>query len=98
MRFASQLFILPPKNIHMVPPLNTGHPFKKDHVITFMTDVRPYSLKELCNLYNVHNKTLYRWMEPFSADIGSRHGRFYTVLQVEIIFIKLGVPYVIKER
>jgi hypothetical protein len=31
-------------------------------------------------------------MVPFAMQIGEKNGRYYTVLQVRIIFEKIGVP------
>ncbi len=60
-------------------------------------EVKAYSAKELCIIYGISYKTLRKWLSPFKADIGDRQGRFYTVLQVEIIFSKLGLPYKVVE-
>jgi transposase len=61
--------------------------------ITEVTEIRPYSTKELSGIYGVSDKTLRKWMKPFTDEIGKKQGRYYTVLQVEIIFNKLGMPY-----
>lgn len=58
--------------------------------------VKPYSSKELANIYGVNKKTLHKWMEPFIADIGKKQGRFYTVAQVKIIFSRIGLPCIIE--
>jgi transposase-like protein len=55
-------------------------------------EIRHYSTKELARFYGVCDKTLLKWMKPFSAHIGEKQGRFYTVAQVQIIFEKLGRP------
>jgi len=54
--------------------------------------VKPYSSKELAGIYGVGKKTLHRWMEPFENEIGKKHGRFFTVAQVKIIFSRIGLP------
>ncbi len=59
--------------------------------------VKPYTLSELCDLYGVTNKVLKKWLRPFNSEIGERMGRYYTVLQVETIFKKIGIPYRIAE-
>jgi hypothetical protein len=61
-----------------------------------VAEVRPYSIKELAQIYGVCDKTLLKWMKPFTDVIGEKRGRFFTVAQVEIIFNKLGMPYRIK--
>lgn len=67
-----------------------GQP-KKNAPAPFM--VKPYSVSELSGIYTVSTKTFLKWLKPFHQKIGKRHGRYYSVLQVEIIFEKLGVPY-----
>jgi hypothetical protein len=61
--------------------------------LTFTQDtnfVRPLSLKELSALYSVSTKTIKRWLQPYHLQIGERNGRFYTTLQVKVIFTLLG--------
>jgi hypothetical protein len=55
-------------------------------------DIKPYSLTELSNLYEVSNRTMKNWIAPHSAIVGEKIGRLYTTLQVKIIFEKLGLP------
>jgi transposase-like protein len=62
-----------------------------------MKAVKPYSLTELSKIYGVCDRTLAKWLKPFSDEIGEKHGRYYTVLQVEIIIQKIGVPYNFKD-
>jgi len=59
--------------------------------------VKPYMIRELCALYGVTDKVFRKWLKPFKDQIGERLGRYYTVSQVETIFNKLGVPYMIGE-
>ena len=53
-------------------------------------DIKPYSLTELSNLYEVSNRTMKNWIAPHSAFVGEKIGRLYTTLQVKIIFEKSG--------
>jgi hypothetical protein len=59
--------------------------------------IKPYTIGELCNIYEVTNKTMNTWLRPHAEVIGKREGRYYTALQVEIIFEKLGLPKKIDE-
>lgn len=61
-------------------------------VIIKGVEVKHYSTKELAKFYGVCDKTLLKWMKPFTNDIGQRQGRYFTVAQVKIIFEKLGEP------
>lgn len=68
--------------------------------LTFTQDttlVRPLSLKELSVLYKVSAKTIKRWLQPYYLQIGERNGRFYTTLQVKVIFTCLGWPCLISQ-
>jgi hypothetical protein len=56
--------------------------------------LRPYNSKELAAFYGVNSRTFYRWLSPYLQHIGPRSGRFFTQLQVEIIFQALGRPKV----
>lgn len=57
-----------------------------------LIEMKHYSTKELAQFYGVCDKTLLKWMRPFTKDIGQKQGRYYTVAQVRIIFEKLGMP------
>lgn len=59
-------------------------------------EVKPYTMKELCAIYHVSAKTMRKWLEPFSDQIGARRGHLYTVTQVSTIFHHLGVPGVME--
>ena len=60
-------------------------------------EVKPYCLIELCHMYQTSPKTFKKWLLPFAQEIGKKNGRFYSVLQVTLIFDKLGLPYMIFE-
>lgn len=54
--------------------------------------VKAYSISELAHLYGVSTKTVKTWLKPHAEAIGVRRGRYYTTLQVRIIFEKIGMP------
>ena len=54
--------------------------------------IRPYTVKELAALYGVSTKTLRTWMTPHKEAIGERVSRYFTALQIQIIFERLGLP------
>jgi DNA-binding transcriptional MerR regulator len=54
--------------------------------------VKPYSPGEIAQLYGVTTKTLRTWIQPHLKTIGPRIGRYFSVLQVRLIFEKLGTP------
>lgn len=55
-------------------------------------EIKPYSITELASIYGIPDKTMRKWLAPHKNAIGKRIGHFYNVLQVTIIFEKLGVP------
>lgn len=59
-------------------------------------DVKPYTMKELCEIYQISDKTMRKWLKPFSDQIGERQGHIYNVAQVVTIFTNLGVPGVLE--
>jgi hypothetical protein len=60
-------------------------------------EIRPYSTRELAGIYNVCDKTMKKWITPFTTEIGEKNGRYYSVAQVKVIFDKLGVPCKFKD-
>jgi hypothetical protein len=54
--------------------------------------LKPYNLKELAAMYGVSARTLNKWLKPFGDQVGKRIGYFYTIPQVRLIFMKLGLP------
>ena len=61
-------------------------------IIHKITEIRPYSNRELAMIYGVCGRTFLKWLKPFALEIGQKQGRYYTVAQVETIFKKLGRP------
>lgn len=53
---------------------------------------KPYTTKQLADLYGVSLKTLRKWLKPYREEIGQRNGHFYTCKQVETIFNSIGLP------
>lgn len=78
-------------------PLKPGKLLEGNINIATVIKVKPYTPKELSNLYEVPPRTLNKWLIPFQQQIGERIGQWYNVIQVELIFSKLGVPYSIHE-
>jgi hypothetical protein len=79
-------------------PLDPGSCFKPEYAVRNVMHIRPYSKKELCDIYGISRKVLAVLLKPFLKEIGPIRGRYYTVAQVEIIFNKIGLPYEIKEE
>ena len=54
--------------------------------------IKPYTVKELAEIYGVSTKTLRTWMLPHREAIGERVSRYFTALQIQVIFDRLGLP------
>ncbi len=55
-------------------------------------EIKPYTTKQMTTLYGVSDKTFRKWLTPFRELIGQKHGLFFTIEQVKVIFEKLGTP------
>jgi hypothetical protein len=60
--------------------------------------IQPYTLTQLCDLYKVCHVTMRKWLYPFRGEMGHNGRTMFTIAQVKIIFIKLGVPNETNER
>ncbi len=60
--------------------------------------IRPYCSTELAGMYGVCRKTFVKWLHPFQPQLGKRVGRYYSSLQVQVIFDRLGTPYHVWEE
>jgi hypothetical protein len=54
--------------------------------------LKPYTHKELAQLYNVCWLTFQRWIKRHEENIGKKHGHFYNINQVLVIFRIFGMP------
>lgn len=54
--------------------------------------LRPYTHKELAQLYNVCWLTFQRWVKKNEKRIGKKQGHFYHIHQVLKIFKIYGIP------
>lgn len=55
-------------------------------------EVKPYTIGELAELYDISTRTLRRWLKPFQKEIGPRIGHYYRIQQVKVIFSRLDLP------
>src|SRR5258705_3987218 len=76
----------------MMLQVNPNLAFKEEPGTRAFIRVKPTTSKELCDLYGVSSKTLKKWLAPFESEIGGRNCSVYTVVQVEGIFSRMGVP------
>ncbi|MEW6058407.1 MAG: hypothetical protein AB1540_17535 [Bdellovibrionota bacterium] len=60
-----------------------------------LSALRPYTKKELADLYEVSDRCFSTMLKPFEQFIGKKKGWYYNVNQVTVIFQKLGYPAVL---
>lgn len=54
--------------------------------------LKPYTLKQLAEIFGVSVKTMQRWKKPFEEELGKKLGKYYTIPQVRIFFENLNFP------
>jgi hypothetical protein len=64
----------------------------EDDIREEIFELRPYTHKELAQLYNVCWLTFQRWVKKNEKEIGKKHGHFYHIGQVLKIFRIYGIP------
>ncbi len=52
--------------------------------------VKAYTTTELSARYGVSLKTFKNWLQPYSEVIGEKRGWYFTILQVKLIFERIG--------
>lgn len=71
--------------------MNTQLPPSADGMLC---PVKPYSTKELAQLYGISVRVFLNWLQPFKPKLGKKKGWFWNVLQIKLIFSFLGAPYI----
>ncbi len=68
--------------------------FKNTHL-----SIKPYTLKELSEIYKVCTPTFKKMLEPYEQLLGEHTGRYYSITQVKLIFQYIDLPsaYTLKE-
>lgn len=59
-------------------------------------ELKPYTVKDLANIYGVSRVTFYRWLKLFADKVGPRQGSYFSIAQVRIIFSHLDLPAIIE--
>jgi transcriptional regulator GlxA family with amidase domain len=54
--------------------------------------IKPYTKKDLATLYQLSPRAFYSMFKPHEHLVGKKFGRYYSILQVETIFARLGLP------
>jgi hypothetical protein len=61
-------------------------------------EMRPYYLKEICEIYRMSYKSMRSAIRPIRDQLGERPGYYLSVRQLEMIVRHLGPPYVLVEN
>ncbi len=72
--------------------MNTGKTPSQENIKEDIFILRPYTHKELAQLYNVCWLTFQRWIKKHEWKIGNKQGHFYSINQVLMIFKIFGMP------
>lgn len=73
--------------------MNTGKTHSQENIGSAdIFILRPYTHKELAQLYNVCWLTFQRWIKMHEEEIGKKQGHFYSINQVLMIFKIFGMP------
>jgi hypothetical protein len=72
--------------------MKNGRTENEDEIKGEVFELRPYTHKELAQLYNVCWLTFQRWIKKHEAEIGKKQGHFYHIAQVVKIFRIYGIP------
>ena len=59
-------------------------------------EIRPYTKKELVNLYGITPRILRRWFSENKELSKTKYQRMFSVSEMEVIFQKFGIPKKIK--
>jgi len=57
-------------------------------------EVKPYTYKELQEMYGISRRSFKTWLEKYEYEIGPKRGRYFNIVQVEIMFRRFGTPRV----
>lgn len=58
--------------------------------------IKPYQLKDLAEIYEVHPKTVRRWIDKLAPQIGHKKVKYFTIEEVTIIVKAIGLPQIIE--
>lgn len=54
--------------------------------------IKPYRLKDLAAIYDVCTRTMRRWINKLTPEIGPKKVKYFTIEQVTAIVNAVGVP------
>jgi hypothetical protein len=58
--------------------------------------IKPYTVKQLAEIYSVSQKVLKTWIDDISEEVGQKKGHYYNPRQVKVIFDHFAYPTKVK--
>ena len=58
--------------------------------------IKPYQLQHLGEIYDVHPRTVRRWIDKLAPQIGRKKVKYFTIEEVVIIVNAIGLPQIIE--
>ena len=58
--------------------------------------IKPYQLHHLAEIYDVHPRTVRRWIDKLAPQIGRKKVKYFTIEEVVIIVNAIGLPQIIE--
>jgi hypothetical protein len=58
--------------------------------------IKPYQLQHLGEIYEVHPRTVRRWIDKLAPQIGRKKVKYFTIEEVVIIVNAIGLPQIIE--
>lgn len=58
--------------------------------------IKPYQLHHLAEIYDVHPRTVRRWIDKLVPQIGKKKVKYFTIDEVVAIVNAIGLPQIIE--
>ena len=58
--------------------------------------IKPYQLQHLGEIYEVHPRTVRRWIDKLVPQIGKKKVKYFTIEEVILIVNAIGLPQIIE--
>lgn len=58
--------------------------------------IKPYQLKDLGEIYDVHPRTIRRWVDKLLPQMGNKKVKYFTIEEVNKIVMAIGLPQIIE--
>lgn len=60
--------------------------------------VKPYQMRQLAEIYEVHPRTMRRWISKLAPNLTKEKRRYFTIDEVVTIVNAIGIPHTIKVK